>query len=197
MASTLRPLYVSLAIGIACVSLMFIGKRRGNLSSTSSRRVIRPSGVCSPARRLSRNVKTFSLDVKTFPAKKSTVSVAVVIVDHGSRREEANKMLFEFAELYKDISDRSIVEVAHMELARPSISDAVGKCHEKGAESVVVVPYFLSRGRHVQSDIPKLVEDARDEYPSLEITLADCLGMDKMIAQVIEARVSSAIEKQA
>jgi hypothetical protein len=53
--------------------------------------------------------------------------VGVVVVDHGSRRAESNAMLVEFCALYRDATGAGIVEPAHMEIAAPSISDAVGE----------------------------------------------------------------------
>lgn len=71
--------------------------------------------------------------------------IGVVIVDHGSKRETSNAMLHEFVALYRSTTGHAIVEPAHMELASPSIADAVTNCVEQGAKHVVVAPYFLSR----------------------------------------------------
>ena len=40
---------------------------------------------------------------------------------------------------------RSMVEGAHMELASPTIADAISKCADAGAKHIIVAPYFLSR----------------------------------------------------
>uniref|UniRef100_A0A7S2TVN9 Sirohydrochlorin cobaltochelatase n=1 Tax=Lotharella oceanica TaxID=641309 RepID=A0A7S2TVN9_9EUKA len=117
--------------------------------------------------------------------------IGVVLVDHGSRKEESNKMLFDFAELYKSVSNREIIEVAHMEIAAPTIPDAVKACISKGAQSVIVAPYFLSYGRHVQIDIPEIVEATSNEHPTIPIRIAPPLGMDRSIATIIEERVST------
>lgn len=37
-----------------------------------------------------------------------------------------------------------------MELAEPTIEQAVGRCAAAGAARVIIAPYFLSRGRHIQ-----------------------------------------------
>ena len=62
-------------------------------------------------------------------------SVAIIIVDHGSRLEPSNRMLEELASVFAQrFSDRySVVEPAHMELAEPSIATAFGKCVSRGA----------------------------------------------------------------
>jgi len=56
-------------------------------------------------------------------------AVGVVIVDHGSRAKASNDMLLEFVDLYRATTGQPIVEPAHMELAEPSIADAVGEWH--------------------------------------------------------------------
>jgi sirohydrochlorin ferrochelatase len=50
----------------------------------------------------------------------------VVIVDHGSRRAASNDMLVEFCALYQQLTQHPIVEPAHMEIAEPTVAQAVG-----------------------------------------------------------------------
>lgn len=64
-----------------------------------------------------------------------------------------------------------------MEIAKPSIKDAVNQCAEKGCSRVVVAPYFLSQGRHIQEDIPALVAEAQAEHPELHCIIAEPIGM--------------------
>lgn len=118
--------------------------------------------------------------------------VGVVIVDHGSRKAESNEMLLEFAALYRRVTARTLVEVAHMELAEPTIEQAVGRCVAAGARRVIVAPYFLSRGRHVQHDIPELVAAAAAAHPEVECVIAEPIGIDSLMAQLIENRVAAA-----
>ena len=63
-----------------------------------------------------------------------------------------------------------------MELASPTIQDAVYKCAEAGCTSVVVAPYFLSHGRHIQEDIPALVQAAQEAFPHLPCAIAEPIG---------------------
>lgn len=89
-------------------------------------------------------------------------------------------------------SGRSIVEGAHMEIAKPSISDAMHKCVQAGANRIIIAPYFLSRGRHIQEDIPALVKEAQQQHEGLECIVAQPIGLDPLMAQLIEARVQNA-----
>lgn len=113
-------------------------------------------------------------------------------MDHGSRKAESNDALFEFAALYRQITKRALVEVAHMEIAEPTIEQAVGKCVAAGARRVIIAPYFLSRGRHVQQDIPELVQAAAAAYPGVECVVAEPIGIDILMAQLIDNRVAAA-----
>lgn len=52
--------------------------------------------------------------------------MGVVIVDHGSRKKDSNDMLLEFCGLYRQVTGHGIVEAAHMEIAEPTIEQAIG-----------------------------------------------------------------------
>jgi sirohydrochlorin ferrochelatase len=63
----------------------------------------------------------------------------------------------------KMMTDTTVVRAAHMELAAPSILDALRDVLlSDGVTEVVCVPYFLSPGRHATEDVPNLIAEARD-----------------------------------
>src|SRR6266550_7234962 len=90
------------------------------------------------------------------------MKTGIIIVDHGSRRDESNRMLEEVASLFaRRFNERfDIVEPAHMEIAEPSIASAYAKCANRGASRIVVLPFFLGPGKHWTSDIPRLAAEA-------------------------------------
>ena len=63
-----------------------------------------------------------------------------------------------------------------MELAEPSIGTAVAKCASAGCKTAVIAPYFLSRGRHITSDIPALVAEAQLANPGVRCIIAEPIG---------------------
>lgn len=115
--------------------------------------------------------------------------LGIVIVDHGSRREDSNRMLEEFVKRYAAFSGQPIVEAAHMELAEPSIATAFGRCVARGARRVVVAPYFLLPGRHWDQDIPNLTAAAAREHPAVEYLVAAPIGLHPMMLNVVQARI--------
>lgn len=113
---------------------------------------------------------------------------AVLLVDHGSRRAQANALLDEVATLVKHrLGAESIVEPAHMEIAQPTIADGFARCVEQGATMVVVHPFMLAPGRHVTEDLPRLIAKAAAAYEGVTFTMAAPLGSHPgVIAAVIE-----------
>ncbi|XP_074584260.1 sirohydrochlorin ferrochelatase, chloroplastic isoform X2 [Curcuma longa] len=114
---------------------------------------------------------------------------AVIIVDHGSRRQESNDMLHEFVAMFKARTGYQIVEPAHMELAEPSISDAFKLCVEKGATRVIVSPFFLFPGRHWLQDIPALVADASKYHSGISFVITAPLGLHELMVDVMNDRI--------
>jgi sirohydrochlorin ferrochelatase len=114
----------------------------------------------------------------------------IIIVDHGSRREESNKMLEQVADLFaRRFKEKfNIVEPAHMELAEPSIGTAYARCVERGAERIVVVPFFLGPGKHWTQDIPRLTADAAAKFPTTRFHVSPTLGIDDLILDLLAKR---------
>lgn len=113
--------------------------------------------------------------------------VGVVVVDHGSRRSSANSML---DDVVTKVSARTSFPVfpAHMELASPTISDAIKECARHGVSHIVVVPFFLAPGRHVTHDVPSLVQDAvQKHHPNISFSIRPHIGAhDAVIDAVVD-----------
>lgn len=121
--------------------------------------------------------------------------LGVVVVDHGSRRAESNDLLLEVASMFQRVSEMPIVEPAHMELAEPTIAQAFAKCVERGAETVVVFPYFLAPGRHWSQDIPALSAAAAAHHPGVRHLVTAPLGLDDLMAEIMQKRIGACLQK--
>jgi sirohydrochlorin ferrochelatase len=119
---------------------------------------------------------------------------AIIIVDHGSRRGESNAMLEQFVDRFRATSKYEIVEPAHMELAEPSIDQAFDRCVERGAQRVVVMPYFLLPGRHWSKDIPHLTAQAAAKHPGVAFMVTAPFGLHPLMMQIVEARVEHCLK---
>ncbi len=118
---------------------------------------------------------------------------AILLIDHGSVEDAANRMLEEVGDLVRaEVGADVHVEVAHMELAEPSIEKGFAACVAAGASVVVAHPYMLSDGRHATQDIPRMVAGVAANYPTVKYSVTGPLGLHTSIARVILERVDEA-----
>jgi sirohydrochlorin ferrochelatase len=114
---------------------------------------------------------------------------AILLIDHGSVRAEANEMLEAVAALVRQIAGSGvIVQAAHMELAKPSIAGGFRHCVEDGATEVIAFPYMLSPGKHSTRDIPRLVAEAAAAFPGVAYRVTEAFGLHEKLAEVVLER---------
>ncbi len=114
---------------------------------------------------------------------------AILLIDHGSVRKEANEMLEAVAALVRRMAGPSIiVHAAHMELAEPTIATGFRRCVEEGATEVIAFPYMLSPGKHSTRDIPRLVAEAAAPFPDVKHRVTDAFGLHEKLAEVVLER---------
>jgi sirohydrochlorin ferrochelatase len=122
---------------------------------------------------------------------------AILLIDHGSRRAEANAMLDEVAARVRArMGDAAIVEIAHMEIAEPTIARGFALCVERGASVVVAHPFMLSPGRHVQEDLPRMVAEAAAQHDGVDFVLASPLGTHDGVIDAVVARCDEALDRR-
>ena len=112
---------------------------------------------------------------------------ALLIVDHGSRRQEANDMLEGVADVVRRQQPNLIVHIGHMELADPTIEQGITACAEDGATDIVVHPYMLSPGRHATEDIPRMAQTAAEQN-GVTVRVTGPLGIHDKIGEVVLER---------
>ena len=123
---------------------------------------------------------------------------AILLIDHGSRRDAANEMMDCMANLVQAMAGPDVIaRYAHMELAEPSIAAGLRQCIDAGATDVIVFPYMLSPGKHSTGDIPRMVADAAAPYPHVAVHVTAAFGVHEKLAELIlqraGVRVSHAI----
>ena len=121
---------------------------------------------------------------------------AILLIDHGSVKAEANELLEEIARLVARLAPGYHVTAAHMELAPPDIAAGIAACVAAGSTDITVMPYMLAPGRHSTDDIPRMALEAAERHEGVRVRVSEPLGADSRLAEVILARVEAAREKQ-
>ena len=121
------------------------------------------------------------------------MKTAILLMAHGSRIPEANDAVWEIAALVKNMSGFDIVEVSFREQHLPNIQQGIDACVVQGAERIILMPYFLYMGAHVQEDLPEEMAQARQRYPRIEFAMGKHLGVHRKLAEVVVERIAEAL----
>ena len=123
------------------------------------------------------------------------MKTAILLMAHGSRVALANDAAREVAGMVQEMTGYEIVEVSFRELHEPNIQQGIDTCVAKGAERILLMPYFLFMGAHVQHDLPEEITEAKKRHPGLIMEMGDHLGVHRKLAEVEAERVGEALER--
>ena len=114
--------------------------------------------------------------------------VAILLIAHGSRRPEANADLEYVAAQLLARGRYPVVQVSYLELADPGIEAGGALCVQAGATDVILLPYFLSPGKHVVEDLTAARDRLTNQFPETRFVLAEPLGRHHLLLEVLEQR---------
>ena len=123
------------------------------------------------------------------------MKTAILIMAHGSRIAEANDAARDVAAMVQEMTGFEIVEVSFRELYEPNIQQGIDACVAKGAERILLMPYFLFMGAHVQHDLPDEIEMAQKRHPSLIMEMGGHLGVHRKLAEIEAERIGEALDR--
>src|SRR6266404_4965794 len=120
---------------------------------------------------------------------RNETSSGVLVVGHGSRREEANHDVREAARRIGERGGLRLVEAAFLEIEHPNIAEGFKRLVERGACNVTVHPYFLSPGRHTRGDLPREVREAAQCYPGVSYQITEPLSAHPLVIEASLERI--------
>jgi len=120
------------------------------------------------------------------------VNTGIVIFAHGSSVPSANEAVKAVAESAAAIGAFDRVETAFLE-AKPDLAAAVARLAQSGVNRILVVPYFLTLGIHLQRDLPAIVESLSRANHDIEIRVTPPLDGHPALAQVLLDRIGAAL----
>jgi sirohydrochlorin ferrochelatase len=115
-----------------------------------------------------------------------------IVFAHGSRIESANQAVRDVA-LKMAASGDHIVEPAFLELGQPDLTGATALLVSRGVKRIVVIPYFLTLGTHIQRDLPRLAASASKAHSNIEIQIAAPLDGHPALIQALLDRAAQAL----
>jgi sirohydrochlorin ferrochelatase len=110
----------------------------------------------------------------------------IVVFGHGSSVASANDAFRTVATEAARHGYWDLFETAFLE-ASPHLDDAVSRLVAAGADRVLVLPYFLTLGIHLQRDLPRLVDDLSRNH-GIPIRVAPPLDGHPDLSRILVAR---------
>ena len=123
----------------------------------------------------------------------SQMTIAHILLAHGSRDPGWRKPFEELLEKCKKGSPQKKFCLSYLELCNPKLSDVVKDLlvnHHK-ITTFNIHPLFLSSGVHMNNDIQKILSDLKANYPHKRFNLNDVIGKNSLVTNAIYKVVSS------
>lgn len=112
----------------------------------------------------------------------------IVVFGHGSPIASANDAVRAIADRAAAEGGWDLFETAFLE-AEPRLADAVRKLAARGAAEILVLPYFLTLGLHLQRDLPGLVAGL-SRACDIRIRVADPLDGHPQLSRILVDRAA-------
>ncbi|TGM98368.1 CbiX/SirB N-terminal domain-containing protein [Leptospira yasudae] len=113
--------------------------------------------------------------------------LGILIVGHGSREASSSEEFETFVEGYRRLHPESEIRIAYVELARPDLKTALREFASTRTK-ILIVPLFLFASGHVKNDIPLILSDLKEEFPSHKWITALPLGIHSNIIKLLSIR---------
>ena len=85
--------------------------------------------------------------------------------------------------------DQSQMVLSCLEFLEPFPPEAVKMLDDRGIHNVVLVPFLLGNGKHATLEMEEIIEEVRSQLPGVQLHLADGLGLDSNMADLVVQRV--------
>ena len=115
---------------------------------------------------------------------------AVILFAHGARESEWARPFEQVRDSLR--ADGLRVELAYLEIMKPSLDDAARTLEAEGVKSTIVVPLFLGQGRHLRRELPETLAALERNYPRMSFRVTPALGDEPEVLSAITAWVRRA-----
>ena len=112
-------------------------------------------------------------------------TTAILLFAHGARDPGWAEPFRRIAGRLRAAQPGLRVELAFLELMEPRLADAVAVLAGAGIDRITLVPLFLAQGGHLKEDLPKLLDDIRNQHPSVRIDVTAAIGDSESLTNAI------------
>ncbi len=89
----------------------------------------------------------------------------------------------------KEILQNHMVEEAYLQFRDQNLEKGLRSLIKRGANEIIVIPYFLFEGVHIKENIPAELQAFCVRHPDIKINMGKTLGADRRLAEIAADRV--------
>ena len=119
----------------------------------------------------------------------------IILFAHGSRVEAANQSVEALAEKVRTDGPYPYVKAAFLELGHPDLRTCIDQAVAAGKTQIIVIPYFLTMGVHLQRDLPELIAEQHQCHPRLDISVGKPLDDHPLMTFIVLQRVQESLRE--
>lgn len=112
---------------------------------------------------------------------------ALVLFAHGARDPRWAAPFQRLQKITQAGAPSMVVELAFLEFMTPSLPDLVAHLVSQGINHITVSPIFLGQGGHVLRDLPKMIEEVQEQFPTLVVKQIPAVGENEAVLAAISA----------
>jgi len=113
----------------------------------------------------------------------------LVLMLHGSGDPRWREPFEELARSFQRNGHASTLQLAYLQHTEPTLADVVRRGVRARVSRFRILPLFLSSGGHVSRDLPRLCEEMKAEFPTIEVELLPPLGehpdFQRMLREIV------------
>lgn len=120
---------------------------------------------------------------------------ALVALAHGSRDPRSAATIKALVAEVKKMRPDLRIEMAFLDLSKPSFDTVVDRLVKAGFDEIVVVPLLLTEAFHARVDVPGAIATATARHEGLKIRATRVLGMEAAFLEVLDVRLREALKE--
>jgi sirohydrochlorin cobaltochelatase len=115
---------------------------------------------------------------------------AIILFAHGARDTQWAEPFRKMQAMVRVRKPGMSVELAFLEIMRPSLDEAITRLAGQGVKRISVVPLFMAQGGHLKEDLPRQLAELRKHYPAISFTISPPIGEVDAILESIATWVA-------
>ena len=122
-------------------------------------------------------------------------SCAVIILGHGTRRQEASLGFFALVDRIGRRLAPARVLPACFSCGSPTLAEQAAELARDRVTRIIIFPYFLLSGKHIADELPEVVQELREGFPQIHFDLLETMEDEPLLEAIVVTRLQGYVRE--